>query len=487
MDFAPSFDSDEGGQVGDQSEQHDGQDSGKWIRCTSFGTGIGHFFETLNENFKGIGLRHFGIHALKGKTQTIRVLLILRKKGRPDFQKSNFLKTCYRRGFRPKSVRRCFLFYDTLYNQGYAFDPFVTTITADVGMLVNSTAKKIRVLIVDDSALVRQILHDGLAKDPNIEVCGMAGDPYAARDLIIQIRPDVLTLDVEMPKMSGVEFLQKLMPQYPVPVVMVSSLTERGQKITLDAMAAGAVDFVAKPKSNPAALENMMSELRTKVKIASTANVSHWKHRQIQVASTTNSSVSKIAGANLSNKVCAIGASTGGTEALREVICGFPRNMPGTVIVQHMPVGFTKMIADRLNSLASVVVKEAEDGDPIVDGRVLIAAGGKQMEVVRHVAGWRVKVFDAPECCGHRPSVEMMMNSVAKNVGNRAVGAMLTGMGADGANGMKAMRDAGAKCIAQDEETCVVFGMPKEAYVRGGAEHLVPLGKIAASLVQMLK
>ena len=354
-------------------------------------------------------------------------------------------------------------------------------------MLINSTTKKVRVLIVDDSALVRQILHEGLAKDANIEVCGMAGDPYAARDLIVQFRPDVLTLDVEMPKMNGVEFLQKLMPQYPIPVVMVSSLTEHGQKTTLDAMAAGAVDFVAKPKSDPAALENMMAELRTKVKIASTANVSHWKHRQIQAASTPNLPNSKVVGANQSVKVCAIGASTGGTEALREVICGFPRNMIGTVVVQHMPAGFTKMFADRLNSLASVVVKEAADGDPIVDGRVLIAAGGKQMEVVRHGAGWGVRIFDGPECCGHRPSVEVMMNSVAKNVGNRAVGAMLTGMGADGANGMKAMRDAGAKCIAQDEETCVVFGMPKEAYARGGADRLVPLGNIAASLVQMLK
>ena len=344
----------------------------------------------------------------------------------------------------------------------------------------------VRVLVIDDSALVRQILHQGLEKDPNIKVVGTASDPFQARDEIVKLRPDVLTLDVEMPKMDGVEFLRKLMPQYPVPVVMVSSLTERGQKTTLEAMAAGAVDFVAKPKSDMASgLEAMMDELRTKVKIASTANVSHWKHKQYS-PTATGPTGAKATIQTPSQKIVAIGASTGGTEALREVICGFPTRWPGTIVVQHMPAGFTKMFADRLNNLAQVVVKEAADGDPIIDGRVLIAPGGKQLEVVRAGVGWKVKIFDAPLCCGHRPSVEQMMNSVAKNVGNKAVGAMLTGMGADGANGMKAMRDAGARCIAQDEATCVVFGMPKEAYERGGAERLVPLSKIAATLQSLL-
>ncbi len=313
----------------------------------------------------------------------------------------------------------------------------------------------------------------------------MAGDPFQARDEIIKLRPDVLTLDVEMPKMSGVEFLRKLMPQYPIPVVMVSSLTERGQKTTLDAMAAGAVDFVAKPKSGD--LGQTIDELRTKIKIASTANVAHWKHKQVTSVAGGGTIGAKAAVQTPSQRICAIGASTGGTEALREVICGFPRNFVGTVVVQHMPAGFTKMFADRLNGLAQVVVKEAEDGDVIVDGRVLIAAGGKQFEVVRSGVGWKARVFDAPLCCGHRPSVEVMMNSVAKNVGKKAVGAMLTGMGADGANGMKAMRDAGARCIAQDEATCIVFGMPKEAYERGGAESLVPLPKIAGTLQNLLR
>ena len=349
--------------------------------------------------------------------------------------------------------------------------------------------RTVRVLIVDDSHLVRQILLEGLNKDPGIEVVGTAADPYVARDEIIRLRPDVLTLDVEMPKMNGVEFLRKLMPQYPIPVVMVSSHTERGQKITLDAMAAGAVEFVAKPKAaGGAGLEGMMDELRTKVKIASTANVSHWKHKQIAASSASSGSGSaKSAAQTLSSRVVAIGASTGGTEALREVVCGFSRAIPGVVIVQHMPSGFTKMFADRLNSLAQVVVKEAADGDQIVDGRVLIAAGGKQLEVVKFGAGWKVRVFDGPLVCGHRPSVGVMMNSVAKNVGKIAVAAMLTGMGADGANGMKNLRDTGARCIAQDEATCIVFGMPKEAYERGGAERLVPLPRIAQTIQAILK
>jgi len=341
----------------------------------------------------------------------------------------------------------------------------------------------VRVLIIDDSALVQKIITEGLSKDPNIEVVGAASDPFSGRDQIVKLRPDVLTLDVEMPKMNGVEFLRRLMPQYPIPVVMVSSLTERGQKTTLEAMAAGAVDFVAKPKGGD--LTHMIDELRTKVKIASTANVSHWKNKQYDAPGVGGGAAHKAAGQVLAKKLCAIGASTGGTEALREVICGLPKSFIGTVVVQHMPAGFTKMFADRLNGIAQVVVKEAADGDMIYDGRVLIAQGGKQMEVVRMGGGWGVRCFDAPLCCGHRPSVEQMMFSVAKNVANRAIGAMLTGMGADGANGMKAMRDAGAHCIAQDEATCVVFGMPKEAFAKGGAESLVPLPKIAGTLVNM--
>ncbi|MCL2118873.1 MAG: chemotaxis response regulator protein-glutamate methylesterase [Planctomycetaceae bacterium] len=342
-----------------------------------------------------------------------------------------------------------------------------------------------RVLVVDDSLLVRQILSQGLQEDPDIMVVAMAGDPYAARDAISVHKPNVLTLDVEMPKMDGVEFLKKMMPQCPIPVVMVSSLTERGQKITMDALDAGAVDFVAKPKANVAAgLTKMMGELREKVKTASTVNVSRWLNRSPRPATsvTKGDSGKRVA----SKRLIAIGASTGGTEAIKDVLTTFTPDMPGTVIVQHMPPGFTRMFAERLNGLCSVVVKEAAHGDLICDGHVSIAPGGKQLEVIRSPQGYVVRVFDGAEVCGHRPSVEVMMQSVAKNVGRNAVGAMLTGMGGDGATGMKAMRDAGARCIAQDEASCVVFGMPCKALESGGAERAVPLRDITRTLKSLL-
>lgn len=372
-------------------------------------------------------------------------------------------------------------------------------------------SSQITVLVIDDSALVRRIITDGLNKDPQIRVVGGAADPFEARDKIVELSPQVLTLDVEMPKMDGVEFLRRLMPQHPMPVVMVSSLTERGQRVTMDALAAGAVDFVAKP-SGSAALEAMVRDLCNKVKVAALANVSHWKGRTVAATAPPSASPpapsraasppitgTRLSGsasaihaggdARLSTRIVAIGASTGGTEALRDVICGLPKSLPaGVVIVQHMPAGFTKMFADRLNTLAQVEVREAVDGDRVCDGQVLVAAGGKQLEVIPFgTGGWRVKVFDGAECCGHRPSVELMMNSVARYCGKAAVGVMLTGMGSDGAGGMKAMRDAGARCFAQDEQTCVVFGMPKEAYARGGAERLVPLPQVAATIVSQIR
>ncbi len=343
----------------------------------------------------------------------------------------------------------------------------------------------IRVLIIDDSALVRNILTAGLSADPGIEVVGSASDPYQARDKIIALHPQVLTLDVEMPRMDGVEFLRKLMPQYPLPTVMVSSLTERGKQITLEAMEAGAVDFVTKPKADVAnGLEQMMSQLRTKIKIASTANVSHWKNRPLQLSSGKVLAYSALA--ESTDKVIVIGASTGGTEAIRTVIEAFPHVTPGVVIVQHMPAGFTKMFAERMNSLCQMEVKEAEDNDRIMTGRVLIAPGGRQMRVERSGGVYRVRVAPGELVCGHCPSVEVLMQSAAQAAGANAVGVMLTGMGRDGATGMKAMRDAGARCIAQDEATSVVFGMPKEAYESGGAQELVALDKIAAKVLCLL-
>ena len=347
-------------------------------------------------------------------------------------------------------------------------------------------SRAIRVLVVDDSALVRNILSQGLSLDPGIEVVGTAPDPYIARDKIVELQPDVLTLDVEMPRMDGVAFLRKLMPQYPIPIVMVSSLTQRGKQITMEALDAGAVDFVTKPTSNVAAgLTGMLMELRSKVKIASTANVSHWKGRR-PVVSSKSTVFTTSALAESTDKVIAIGASTGGTEAIRRVIENFPATTPGTVIVQHMPGGFTKMFSDRLNQLCQMQVKEAEHGDRVRTGLILIAPGGKQMEVVRSGGFYQVRLGNEEKVSGHCPSVDVMMHSVSQHVGANAVGAMLTGMGQDGAEGMLAMKQAGSRCIAQDEASSVVFGMPKVAFEKGGAERLVPLDKISTSLLSLL-
>jgi two-component system chemotaxis response regulator CheB len=346
------------------------------------------------------------------------------------------------------------------------------------------TSHPIRVLIIDDSALVREVLSKGLSKDPGIEVVGVAPDPYIARDKIVQLRPDVLTLDVEMPRMDGVEFLRRLMPQYPLPVVMVSSMTEKGKKVTLDALDAGAVDFVSKPRSDMASgLNGMMTELCTKIKIASTANVSHWKHRR--AANSAAPIQSKLL-TETSDAVIAIGASTGGTEAIRQVITQFPPTTPGVVIVQHMPPGFTRMFADRMNDLSMMEVKEARDGDRVMPGRVLIAPGDKHLKVSRSGGLYQVECKSGAAVCGHCPSVEVLMQSVAKYAGINAVGVMLTGMGSDGADGMRAIRDAGGRTIAQDEASSVVFGMPKAAYLKGGVESLVPISKIAQMVLNLI-
>ena len=346
--------------------------------------------------------------------------------------------------------------------------------------------EKIRVLVIDDSAMVREIFKQGLSLDPEIEVVGTAPDPYIARDKIIELKPDVLTLDVEMPKMDGVEFLRRLMPQYPLPVLMVSSLTQKGKKITIEALAAGAVDFVSKPTSNIAqGLNQMLDELRSKVKIAAKANVAGWKRKSSE--QTSPKIQAPCALAESTDKVIAIGASTGGTEAIREIVTTFPPDMPGIVIVQHMPAGFTKMFADHLNDQCAMEVKEAEMSDRVMVGRILIAPGDFHMKLYRSGGIYRVECMKGDTVCGHRPSVEVLFNSVALSAGANAIGIMLTGMGHDGADGMVAMRRAGARTIAQDEATSVVFGMPKEAYIRGGAETLVPLHDIAATARILLK
>jgi two-component system chemotaxis response regulator CheB len=348
---------------------------------------------------------------------------------------------------------------------------------------------KVRVLVVDDSALVREILSRGLATDPAIEVVGTASDPYAARDKIVQLRPDVLTLDVEMPKMDGVEFLRKLMPQFPLPVLMVSALTQRGKQITFEALEAGAVDFVTKPSTDVArGLSEMIRELREKVKAVARADVSHWKRKQGEPAAPkVHRPIKSMALAESTDKVIAIGASTGGTEAIRKIIRTLPGDTPGVVIVQHMPAGFTKMFAERLNEQSAMEVREAQSGDRVMTGRVLIAPGDYHMELKRSGGIYQVQCDSGEKVCGHRPSVEVLFKSVAKYAGRNSIGVMLTGMGADGADGMVAMRESGARTIAQDEASCVVFGMPKEAYARGGAEKLVPLDNIADELMRLLR
>ena len=343
-------------------------------------------------------------------------------------------------------------------------------------------ADPVKVLVIDDSALVREVLAAGLDADPDIEVVGRAMDVYAARDKIVYRKPDVLTLDVEMPRMDGVTFLRRLMPQYPLPVVMVSSMTEKGSKITLDALEAGAVDFVLKPSmSIRYGLQDMIPDLIRKVKEAAKANVSGWKQEKVEAVEVTPQILE-----GSTDKVIAIGASTGGTTAITRVIQSFSATMPGTVIVQHMPPVFTKMFADTLNSTCKVEVSEARDGDRIITGRVLIAPGGMHMEVVRSGGQYVVRCCEGEPVNGHCPSVDVLLYSVAANVGVNAVGAILTGMGADGARGMVAMRQAGARTIAQDEATSVVFGMPKEAYNQGGAERLVPLDRIGPAIGSLL-
>jgi two-component system, chemotaxis family, protein-glutamate methylesterase/glutaminase len=339
----------------------------------------------------------------------------------------------------------------------------------------------IKVLIVDDSALVRKVLEAGLSADPRIVVVGTAPDPYVARDMIVQQKPDVLTLDVEMPRMDGVEFLRRLMSQMPIPVIMVSSLTEAGAQATLDALDAGAVDFVTKPGSQfgGKGLDSMMGELRVKVKAAARARVSQHRGKPpIRAQSQTTRSM-----ANTTDKVIALGASTGGTEALRQVVQCFPANTPGVVVVQHMPEKFTEMYADRLNRLCAMEVKEAKDDERVIPGRILIAPGGMQMRVVRQGGQYRVRCKTGERVSGHCPSVDVLFDSVAQDVGRNAVGAILTGMGSDGAAGLLKMRQAGASTFGQDEATCVVYGMPKVAFERGAVESQLPLDDMAEGIL----
>lgn len=338
--------------------------------------------------------------------------------------------------------------------------------------------RPIRVLVVDDSAIVRKILSRELGKDGDIEVVGAAPDPFVARDMILQLDPDVLTLDIEMPRMDGLTFLMRLMRFHPLPVVIVSSITPRGGEVALEAMDAGAVEVVCKPGAAYAVGE-MAMELRDKVRAAAQVRVVRREQAPRAVAPLGRLSLSRT-----THSVVAIGASTGGTQALQTVLTALPANSPGILIVQHMPEHFTRSFAVRLDSLCAMEVKEAEDGDSVGPGRVLIAPGNHHMELVRDGAAYRVIVRDGDLVSRHRPSVDVLFHSVARFAGRNAVGAILTGMGHDGAAGLLAMRKAGAATVAQDEATCVVFGMPKEAIALGAAEKVEALEAIPARILE---
>jgi len=339
--------------------------------------------------------------------------------------------------------------------------------------------RRIRVLVVDDSAVVRDVFSRELARDPDIEVVGAVPDPYVARDEIVRLAPDVVTLDVEMPRMDGLTFLRKLMRHYPLPVIIVSSLTTKGGAMALEALDIGAVDVMCKPGA-AYAVGDMSIQLREKIKAAALVRV-----RKREGPESPTGASPRLSLARTTQAVIAIGASTGGTQALQTVLTALPPNTPGIVVVQHMPEHFTRSFAERLNSLCAMEVKEAEDGDSVSPGRILIAPGNRHMLLNRSGATYRVTVKDGPLVSRHRPSVDVLFKSVARYAGANAIGAILTGMGADGAAGLKEMKDNGAENVAQDEASCVVFGMPKEAIRMGGVSHVVPLDGIAGKLLEM--
>jgi two-component system chemotaxis response regulator CheB len=344
---------------------------------------------------------------------------------------------------------------------------------------------KIRVLVVDDSALVRSLLSEIINREPDMRCVGAASDPLVAREMIRELAPDVITLDVEMPRMDGIDFLGKLMRLRPMPVLMVSTLTERGADVTLRALELGAVDFVAKPRIGVAdGLRQLAEDICAKLRTAAQARV---RRLPIPAASTPQRPAAPGLGRLSTEKIIFIGASTGGTEATRELLMGLPPDAPAVVITQHMPPGFTRSYAARLDSLCRIRIKEAADGDRILPGHGYIAPGGLHLTVERSGANYLARVRDGDAINRHKPSVEALFDSAARVVGPNALGVMLTGMGADGAKAMKAMRDAGSYNICQDEASCVVFGMPREAIAQGAAHEVLPLQRIAPALLERLR
>ena len=342
-------------------------------------------------------------------------------------------------------------------------------------------ARPIRVLIIDDSAVVRQVFSRELAKDPRIEVVGTAPNPYIARDKILELEPDVLTLDIEMPRMDGISFLAKLMQHHPIPTIIVSSLSQKGGATALAAIDAGAVDVVCKPGA-AYKVEGVIQELIDKVRVAARIRVQRRDPSEVPPRLQAGSAL-----VDSTNKIVAIGTSTGGTEALRRILPRMPRTSPPILIVQHMPEAFTRSFAESLNAGCELEVRQAEGGERLRPGLALLAPGHSHMVLKRSGAVYMTDVKDGPPVKRHRPSVEVLFNSVARYAGANAVGVMMTGMGDDGATGLLAMREAGARTIAQDEATSVVFGMPKKAIEAGAVEQVVPLDKIPETVLAALE
>jgi two-component system chemotaxis response regulator CheB len=349
-----------------------------------------------------------------------------------------------------------------------------------------TAARKIRVLVVDDSAIVRKVLADVLNQQPDIEVAGTAPDAFVARDKIVALRPDVVTLDVEMPRMDGLTFLEKLMRHYPLPVIVVSSLTQNSTRAALEALNRGAVDVLAKP-GGPYSVADLKDDLPERVRAAAAAKLRAHQPAPAPRPAPPHAAAPQPRNGSAPHHLIAIGASTGGTVAIERVLAALPPSMPPIVITQHIPPGFSATFAQRLNKVCALEVKEAEGGETLANGMAFVAPGNRHLEIERIPGGgWRTQLHDGPKVCYQRPSVDVLFRSVARAAGAGATGVLLTGMGADGAAGLLEMHRAGADTIAQNEETCVVFGMPREAIRLGAAHHVLPLDEIAGALMKRL-
>jgi two-component system, chemotaxis family, protein-glutamate methylesterase/glutaminase len=352
--------------------------------------------------------------------------------------------------------------------------------TPTTSLPARPSSRRVRVLVVDDSAVVRSVFSAELAKDPGIEVVGTAPDPYVARDLLLEREPDVITLDLEMPRMDGITFLRKIMKYRPTPVIVVSSLTPAGGELAMEALAAGAVEVMCKPGA-AYSVGDMTTDLVEKVKEVASTGVRAPVERPPSPAGQAPAAAPALT--RTTNQILAIGASTGGTVAIERILSALPPNVPGIVITQHMPELFTRFFANRLKSMSRLDAREAVDGDSVVPGVALVAPGNRHMLLKRSGARYLVEVKDGPRVNRHRPSVDVMFRSVARSAGKNAIGVILTGMGGDGAQGLLAMREAGARTVAQDEASSVVFGMPKVAIDCGAVEKVLPLELVAGEVL----